>query len=126
MMRIYIPQQASAMPGASFKGDLHRDTLVLDDVPDAVPVRGDRAEAKQAQRRVPAVARAQDARAQERPAGVGEDRRERLLAVRAAVPGAAVPRVVADGRERALVAARLLARLALALQEAVQRVQYQM
>ena len=100
--------------------DVHRDALVLDDVPDPEPVRRDGPEPEQPQRGVPAVGRREDGRAEELPAGVREDRGERrLVRVVAAVPGAAVPRIVAHGRERALVAG---ARLAFALQEAVESV----
>ena len=58
---------------------IHRDTVVLDDVSDAVSLGGDRPETKEAQRRVPAVRRREDRAVEYMPPVVREDRRKRRL-----------------------------------------------
>ena len=97
----------------------HRDALVLDDVPDPVALGGDRAEAKQAQRRVPAVRRGEDRPVEDEPSVVRENRRQR----RPVPPRAAPARGHARRRRRPLVLVDDRHALALPLQQTIQRIQ---
>jgi hypothetical protein len=60
----------------SGRGNAHRDTVILDDVPDPEPIDRNRSEAEQPQRGVTAVGRREDGRIEEAPSGVGEEGRE--------------------------------------------------
>ena len=92
--------------------NVHRDALVLDDVPDPVSLGGDGPETEQAQCRVPAVRRGEDRPVEDEPSVVRENRRQR----RPVPPRAAPARGHARRRRRPLVLVDDRRALALPLQ----------
>ena len=86
-MRIYTSQQISAMLEGDFKRNVHRDTLVLDNVPYAVAVGSDRPEAEQSKRWVSAIRRREDGSVEDVPPVVREDRGQWRLVASAAHAG---------------------------------------
>ena len=106
-------------------GDVHRNTLILNNIPNPEPVRRDRPKPEKAQRRVPTIGRREHRVVDDVPPRVREDRGQgrRARLARAAAPA----RGGARWGRRALVGVCAFERdlhegVALALEEAVQRV----